>query len=749
MNGLPGLVVRYRTWVIAGWAIIAAILIPAARRIDTVLIVAGARSGRSEAADVERRLATDFASPYARYAVLVATGIPQPTTPDGGAALSAITGALGHAPGVTRTLSFLSTHDTTFLGASGTFVVVGLSEQSRSTDDWIVGLRRISAQLQDSLRGRYPVIELQWTGNAALNYDVRSTTEEDAARAEHRIIPITLVLLVLVFGSVVAAVIPVIAAGLAIVVCLGLAAHLAGHWPLTLIVRNIATMMGLGVGVDYGLIMVSRFREGMAEGRDPPDAAEYALRHAGHTVLVSAAAVVVSFAALLLIPAAELRSIATGGLLVIGAAALIATTLLPAILAWLGPRLEFARLWPARGRRTGAAAAPDGIDASAGARRSSAWQAWGRWAVAHPWITLALGATPLVALGIQVRRLDSDMPSGDWLPRHAESAEAARSLAGMGKSGLIDALRVLVVLPDSARALSPGGWTATARVAHTLADDPRIASVRSLPTITGAVRPTPNFLAVLSPDAIRTFVSRDQRTAIVEVIPREGASLAAIVQVVRRLHNTDPLALTGLAGARVLIGGLPAFNAEYQDAVGTRAGRIIALVIAGTAIALFAGFRSVLVPLKAVVLNLLSVAAALGATVLVFQDGYGVRLLGLPGPIDGLFPAVPIIVFCVVFGLSMDYEVFLVARVAEAHRAGRSASEAVAEGLGRTGGVITSAAAVMVVVFAACALSEFLLIKILGLALAVAVLLDATLVRIAVGPALLRLAGRWNWWPGG
>jgi RND superfamily putative drug exporter len=353
-----------------------------------------------------------------------------------------------------------------------------------------------------------------------------------------------------------------------------------------------------------------------------------------------------------------------------------------------------------------------------------------------------------VALGIQVRRLDSDIPSGDWLPRHAESAEAARSLAVMGKSGLIDALRVLVVLPDSARALTPSGWTATARVAHELAADPRVATVRSLPTVTGAVRPSPNFLAVLSPEAIRTFVSRDQRTAIVEVIPREGASLSAIVALVRQVHGTDPVSLTGLAGAQVLVGGLPAFNAEYQDAVGARAGRIILLVIAGTAIALFAGFRSVIVPLKAVVLNLLSVAAALGATVLVFQDGFGVRLLGLPGPIDGLFPAVPIIVFCVVFGLSMDYEVFLVARVAEAHRAGLNATDAVAEGLGQTGGVITSAAAVMIVVFAACALSDFLLIKILGLALAVAVFLDATLVRIAVGPALLRLAGRWNWWPG-
>ena len=155
-----------------------------------------------------------------------------------------------------------------------------------------------------------------------------------------------------------------------------------------------------------------------------------------------------------------------------------------------------------------------------------------------------------------------------------------------------------------------------------------------------------------------------------------------------------------------------------------------------------------LVPIKAIILNLVSVAAAFGASVLVFQDGYGVRLLGLNGPIDGLFPAVPLIVFCFVFGFSMDYEVFLVSRVAEAAARGESEEAAVADGVARTGGVITSAAAIMIVVFAAFALSDFLLIKILGFTLAAAILIDATLVRMAVGPALLRLAGEWNWWPG-
>lgn len=286
------------------------------------------------------------------------------------------------------------------------------------------------------------------------------------------------------------------------------------------------------------------------------------------------------------------------------------------------------------------------------------------------------------------------------------------------------------------------------RLAQALARDPRVASVRSLPTVTGAQHPSQNFVSLLPADVLRTFVSRDQRETVIEVIPREGVTVSGVVRLVRLIRGWNAAELTGLPGVRVLVGGLPAFNAEYQDIVGSRVHITLALVVVGTFAALFIGFRSILVPIKAVVLNLLSVGAALGAAVLVFQDGYGVRLLGLSGPIDGLFPALPIIVFCVVFGLSMDYEVFLVSRVAEAYRRGEDEVEAVAEGVGRTGRVITSAAAVMIVVFAACALSEFLLIKILGFCLAVAVFLDATFVRVAVGPALLRLAGRWNWWPG-
>jgi RND superfamily putative drug exporter len=196
------------------------------------------------------------------------------------------------------------------------------------------------------------------------------------------------------------------------------------------------------------------------------------------------------------------------------------------------------------------------------------------------------------------------------------------------------------------------------------------------------------------------------------------------------------------------VGGLPAFSADYEDAVAGRFLGIAGLIVVTTLVALALAFRSLLVPLKAIVLNLLAVAGAFGALVVVFQDGHGVRWLGLPGPVDGVFPIVPVLVFSTVFGLSLDYEVFLVARVAEGRRSGLTEDAALVEGLARTAGVITSAASIMVAVFGAFTLGGFVLLKMLGFTLAVAVLLDATVIRMAIGPALLRLAGRYNWWPG-
>jgi RND superfamily putative drug exporter len=250
------------------------------------------------------------------------------------------------------------------------------------------------------------------------------------------------------------------------------------------------------------------------------------------------------------------------------------------------------------------------------------------------------------------------------------------------------------------------------------------------------------------PDVLRrSLMSHDGRFAQIEITPHAGLPPAALDALVENVRTSVPEELTGLAGTRLWVGGLPAFNVDFKAAVAGRFLSVALLVVGATLLTLMVAFRSVLIPLKAVALNLLSVAGAFGALVLVFQDGHAIGWVGLPSAPGTVLPMIPVLVFCVVFGLSMDYEVFLVSRVAEARRT-RDEAGAVVEGLARTGHVITSAAAIMIAVFGGFMLGDFVLVKMLGFALATAVLLDAAIVRVAIGPALLVLLGRWNWWPG-
>ncbi|MFN2566174.1 MAG: MMPL family transporter [Gemmatimonadaceae bacterium] len=723
-------VVRRRRVVLLVWAALAATLLPLARGVEHRLET-GARIPGSESARVAELLATRFDSPYAQYAVVVARGLPHPLTTPGRAALGEITQALRAVPAVAGTFSALDARDTLFAGANGgTFVVVGLRAAPPGVMDIVLPqLRRTTEALLPSLRARHPSAELLWTGEGPLTVDLRRASAEDANRAERRVLPLTLALLVVAFGAVAAAALPVAAGALAIALTLGCTAIIARTTSLSVLVINIATMLGLGLGIDYALLLVSRFREARAAGLVPERAAVEAATHAGHSIVLSGAAVAIGFASLAVVPLTDLRSIAAGGLLVTTVSVLVATTLLPGVLAVMGRAVELGRV-----RRPTAA--------------TDAWGRWTTWVVRRPLLVLLLAGAPIAALAWEWPRLNTRLPNADWLPPALESARGLRALREMQRSGIVHTVRVVVELPPGASAFSRAGWDGAAALTRRLSADPRVARVRSLPALLGPA-PSPLTLAMLPRAARAVFVSTDDRLVVLEVMPTETASTAEVMQLVRDLRAEDPTTLTGLTGARVLVGGLPAFNADYGDAVRAATPLVIGLVLAGTMLALLVGFRSVVVPIKAVLLNLVSVGAAFGAVVLAFQDGYGARLLGLAGPLDGIFPAVPLLVFCTVFGLSMDYEVFLIARVAEARQQGADDSGAIVEGVRRTGGVITSAALIMTVVFGAFMLGDFVLMKMLGFALAAAVLLDVTIVRLALGPALLAVAGRWNWWPGG
>jgi RND superfamily putative drug exporter len=728
--------VHIRRYWMAGIVLVAVLmLLPfsfhAERHLETAARVEG-----SEAETVRQTLGSRFHSPFVDRVVLVIQGLPPADSEKGEQALGTIVAELKEEPGVSGVVSYLELHDPIFLGkGGGTFVLVGLSSTEDPLESQVPKLHERANSLANQLRGRYPAVKFELTGEIPLNFDIRKASADDVQRGESLVIPATLVLLLVAFGSLVAALIPLAVGQLAIAATLAITGILAQRFHLSILVQNLATMLGLGLGIDYALLMVSRFREAISAGHAGSVASVMAARQAGRTLLISASTVAIGFLALLTVPISEIRSIGVAGFLVAGISVLLTNTLVPAVLALLGPRIDAGRM-PFTPR----------LDEHRDARVGNRWRKWGKVIVAHPWPAVLLAGVPLLLLAWQAMRLDTSLPTGDWLPKSAESVHALHTLDQMDRTGVVYSMRILVELPTDSIAQTDAGWNAIDHLSKQLASDPRCARVISITTIAAGNRSS---LTNLPRETRRTFLSSDGRAALLEVLPATSVSLRGQVGWVRELRKTGGAALTGVSGATVQIGGIPALNADYQTIVGEHLVPVTAMVVVGTLVALLGGFRSLFAAVKAIALNLLSVAASFGALVLVFQDGHGSGFLGLPGGTGSIFPLVPIVAFAIVFGLSMDYEVFLVARVLEARRCGLSEEDAIPEGLARTAGLITSAAAIMIVVFAAFTFGNFLVVKMIGFTLAIAVLIDATLVRIVIGPALLRIAGDWNWWPGG
>jgi len=605
--------------------------------------------------------------------------------------------------------------------------VEALVPQLRAKADW----------MQGQLRSKYPNIKLEITGETPLNFDLRKVSADDVNHAEERAMPITLLLLLLAFGSLFAALLPLGVGVLSISMALGAATLLAHFLHLSILVQNLATMLGLGLGIDYALLMVSRFREALLEGYDPGPAADIAASQAGHTLIISATTVAIGFSALLTVPISELRSIGVAGLLVTVISVMLCTFILPWVLGLLGHRINAARVrFPSKKIQT-----QENLCAA-----SERWVRWGEMVTRRPWVALLVAGIPLLMLASEARKISSGLPDHDSLPAAAESVQALHTLQGMGRSGIVLSLRVILQLPAQSQPLSADGWAAVSRLTKQFQSDPRAQEVLSLPTLTG-MSDTADAVDQV-PEAIRkSFLSSDGQATLIELLPAATLTPNEDMQWVRQVRSADVAAITGVPGAVLSVGGVPARDADYDSVVKERLPRVILYVVLGSLLALLLGLRSLFAAVKAILLNLLSVGAAFGALVLVFQEGHGDKIFGLHGPTGYVFPIVPILSFAIVFGLSMDYEVFLVSRVLEERRCGLCEKSAVIEGLARTAGLITSAAAIMIAVFIAFTVGSFLVVQMLGFTLAVAVFIDATVVRMVVGPALLQLAGDWNWWP--
>jgi RND superfamily putative drug exporter len=463
-------------------------------------------------------------------------------------------------------------------------------------------------------------------------------------------------------------------------------------WPVasitdvSVIVQFLVALIGLGIAIDYALLVVVRWREERQQPNATNDAAvRNAMRHAGSAVVFSGTTVAISLLALLAVPIPALRSIGIAGLLIALVSVAVAVTLLPVLLATIGPRLD----WP-RNRRD--------------ARASRGWSAWARLVVRHRWAAAATSTAALAALVVAATSIQLGNPSADSL------AKAGPARAGLDK------------LEDSGIGTGPLS--------------PFDALVRS-------GDPEAVAKALTQVDGVRSAAApadwRRDETALVAIIPTEDGNSPAGRETLNRIRATS-------LPADVTIGGEAAQGADFLDAVYSNFPLVLALISVLTFILLARAFRSLILPLKAVLLNLLSVGAAWGLIVLVFQKGFGSGAIWGIEATQAINVEMPIVVFAFLFGVSMDYQVFIISRMREAYDRTRSTEAAVVEGIGRTGRLVTSAALILGLAFVAFSASPGTEAKIFATALGGGILIDATIIRGILAPAAVAILGRWNWW---
>lgn len=743
MRFLARLLVRWRWTAIAVWVALGIAAFFRARETPHELSTRGGSNHPTEASQVDDILRNRFGGSLGEFLAVTISSPESLNRPEARDRIQRLEQILRAQPYVHGVLSFRSTGDSVFTSRDGRaeFLVVALAVPTADSSGGLVQpIRQLTrAAFAGSAGGDY---EVTVTGRAALDLDVRAISREDSVRGELLSLPLTLIVLVFAFGALVAATLPVIVGFLAITISLAIIGILARITPMSVFVLNMTTMIGLGVGIDYSLLVVTRFREELSRGLSRRDAAIRTVHTAGSAVITSGITVAVGFAALLLTPLIETRSVGLGGVVVVFVAVALSVTLLPAILAVLGRTIDIPR---SVARRLAWYHAP------------MVWEKWARTLSRHPLRALTLGVTAIAILTAPVFWIRIGLPAHNWWPSGTEAGRGLDALDRMGVSGLIIPVRVTIEVPEGERAVGATYLRGLRALSDSLRADPRVRDVKSVVDI----RPGASILGLSLlysdmaqarsqyPDFLDAYLSRDNRVALLDIFLSDTTTLTSSMDLVRHVRAlTGGGGIRGLNGTTAKVGGFIAASVDLQDDLLARFPRIILLILLTTGVMLAIAFRSVLVPIKAIVMNTLSVSATFGLLVLVFQHGVGSRLLGVEGPTLAIYVIVPVLVFAVVFGLSMDYEVFLLTRMKEVFDKTGKNDQATMEGLSATASVITSAALIMIMVFGVFAFARLLVMKFVGFGLAVAVFLDATIIRMVLVPSIMHLAGEWNWWPG-
>ncbi|MEH0981130.1 MMPL family transporter [Micromonospora sp. CPCC 205556] len=589
---------------------------------------------------------------------------------------------------------------------------ITMSGDPQNASERVQPLRDATAQVQQA----HPGLRVEQVGGPSINKALDDTLGKDFKRAELLSLPVTLAILIIAFGALIAAGVPVLLALSSVAAAMGLST-LASHLvPATDTTSSVILLIGMAVGVDYSLFYVRREREERAKGRSGLDAVEIAAETSGHAVVVSGFAVIISMAGLLLANDAVFSSLAVGSILVVAVAVAGSLTVLPALLAKLGrwvdrPRVPLLwRLTAARTDRHGQPVPP------------RFWPAVLRPALKAPVATLVVSVGLLLALAAPALGMKLKFPGMEDLPRSTPAMQAYD--------------RLTAAFPSTGTS-----HTVAVRAPAEQADRVRAA----LTDLAGRAGADPLF-APVEGDGPKIEVSADRRVSVLEVAtPYASRDDEAVRSLDELRGDLLPAALRGIPGVEYAVGGGVAASEDYAQHVREKLPIVMAFVLALTFLVMTWTFRSVVVAVTSILLNLLSAGAAYGLLVLVFQGEWAEGLLGFTS-MGAIVSWLPLFLFVVLFGLSMDYHVFVVSRIREGIRSGMSNRDAVAYGITSSAGVVTSAAVVMVGVFAIFASLSTIDMKQLGVGLAAAILLDATIIRAVVLPSLMTLLGDANWW---
>jgi uncharacterized membrane protein YdfJ with MMPL/SSD domain len=575
------------------------------------------------------------------------------------------------------------------------------------TGDFDVVNDRVDAPLKAvaAAAAEHPDLRIEQFGDASAGKALSKVFEEDFQKAERLSLPVTLLILVIAFGSLVAAGLPLLLALSAVGAAIGIVSLLSQALPVDQAITSVILLIGLAVGVDYCLFYLRREREERAAGRSEDAALEAAAATSGRAVLISGFTVMVAMAGMYFTGSSTFSSFATGTIIVVAVAIVGSITVLPALLSKLGDRVDKGRV-PLLGRLRS---------------KNGESRVWGPIldrVLARPKFSAALAAGVLVVLALPALSLKTGVPGTDSLPRDLPVMQTFDRIEAAFPGGPLPA--VVAIQADDVTA--PG-------VQAAIADLRRDALAGGQTT-----------------EPVQVDVSPDKHVARV-LLPLAGDGSDARSERALTVLRDDliPSTLGRVEGVQASVSGQTAQSRDFNDLMKGHAPIVFAFVLTMAFLLLLVTFRSLVIPIKAIVLNLLSVSAAYGVLVWIFQEGHGEQLLGFQST-GAITSWLPLFLFVVLFGLSMDYHVFILSRIREAFDGGMRTEDAVAHGIKSTAGVVTSAAVVMVAVFAIFATLRAVEFKQMGVGLAVAVLLDATLVRAVLLPATMKLLGDWNWY---